>query len=307
MRGNDIATEIDRVAVSRSSTARAWQGTALAFVGVATFSGSFPATALALRGFDPYLVALGRASIAFVIAAACLLAVGAPLLPPRAEWRSYGLIVLGVVLGFPLFGSLALDLGASSAHAAVVTGLLPAATAAVAVARAGERPRVSFWAAAAAGAVAVTVFTLSQGGGHFTLSDLLLVGGLVSAGIGYAEGGRLTRNRPGWQVISHALVLAAPVTVPATVVLALVTEVRPAPDALAGLAYAGVVSSFLGFIPWYAGLARGGIARAGQTQLLQPLLTLVWSWLLVGEHVGPVTVLGAVAVLGCVALTQRLR
>lgn len=271
------------------------------------FSGSLPATALALRGFDPYLVGFARAVIAVLIAAACLLAAGAPLLPPRAEWRSYALIALGVVLGFPLLTGLALDLGSSSAHAAVVTGLLPAATAAVAVARAGERPRVSFWAAAAAGAVAVTVFTLSQGGGHFTLSDLLLVGGLVSAGIGYAEGGRLTRNRPGWQVISHALVLSAPITVPATVVLAAVTELRPAPDALAGLGYVGAVSMFLGFIPWYAGLARGGIARAGQTQLLQPLLTLVWSWLLVGEHVGPVTVLGAVAVLGCTAVTQRLR
>jgi drug/metabolite transporter (DMT)-like permease len=67
------------------------------------------------------------------------------------------------------------------------------------------------------------------------------------------------------------------------------------------------VSMFLGFIPWYAGLARGGIARAGQTQLVQPLLTLVWAWLLVGERFGWVMVAGAAAVLVCVALTQRFR
>mgnify|MGYP002623175841 CR=1 FL=1 len=260
-----------------------------------------------MRGFDPYLVAFGRAAIGFAIAAVFLLAARVPLVPPRAEWRSYGVIALGVVFGFPLFSGLALALGSSTAHAAVVNGLLPATTATMAVLLAGERPRPLFWAAAGAGAVAVTAFTLSRGGGHLTLPDVLLVGALVSAGLGYAEGARLTRDRPGWQVISHALVVAAPVTVPVTVVLAAVTEPRPAPDAISGFAYVGLVSMFLGFIPWYAGLARGGIARAGQTQLAQPLLTLVWAWLLLGERFGLVTVAAAVVVLICVALTQRLR
>ena len=305
MRGKNSAIAIHEVAIPRP--AHAWQGTALAFLGVLAFSGSFPGTVLAMRGFDPYLVAIGRAVIGLVIAAAFLLTARVPLIPPRAEWRSYGVISLGVVFGFPLCSGLALDLGASTAHAAVVTGLLPVATATMAVLLAGERPRPLFWAAAGAGAVAVTVFTLSRGGGHLTLPDVLLVGALLSAGIGYAEGARLTRDRPGWQVISHALVLSAPVTVPAVVLLAAVTEARPSPSAIAGFAYVGLVSMFLGFIPWYAGLARGGIARAGQTQLVQPLLTLAWAWLLLGERFGAVTVLAAVAVLICVALTQRLR
>jgi drug/metabolite transporter (DMT)-like permease len=90
-------------------------------------------------------------------------------------------------------------------------------------------------------------------------------------------------------------------------VLAAVTGLRPDPSALAGFAYAGLVSMFLGFMPWYAGLARGGIARAGQTQLLQPLLTLVWAWWLLGERFGLATLAGALAVLGCVAVTQRAR
>jgi drug/metabolite transporter (DMT)-like permease len=307
MRDNNSATVIDGVAVSRPPAGLAWQGTALAFVGVVAFSGSFPATVLAMRGFDPYLVAFGRAAVAVAVAAVCLVAAGAPLLPPRAEWRSYGLIALGVVFGFPLFSGVALDLGASTSHAAVVIGLLPATTAALAVPLAGERPRPAFWLAVAAGALAVTVFTLSRGGGHVTLPDVLLVGALLSAAIGYAEGARLTRDRPGWQVISHALVLAAPVAVPVTAVLAMVTDVRPSAVPVAGFAYAGLVSMFLGFIPWYAGLARGGIARAGQTQLVQPLLTLVWAWLLVGERFGWVMVAGAAAVLVCVALTQRFR
>ena len=43
---------------------------------------------------------------------------------------------------------------------------------------------------------------------------------------------------------------------------------------------------FLGFFAWYAGLARGGVARIGQVQLAQPVLTLGWSAALLGEHVG---------------------
>ncbi|WP_433253995.1 DMT family transporter [Streptosporangium sp. CA-135522] len=285
----------------------AWRGSALAALGVLSFSGSFPATVFAMEGFDPYLVAIGRAAVAAVAALICLMAARVPLLPPRSQLRSYLVIAVGVVFGFPLFSGLALDAGASASHAAVVTGLLPAATAACAVLRGGERPRPLFWVACGLGAVAITAFTLSRGGGHATGADLLLVGALLSAAVGYTEGGRLARETPGWRVISYALVVAAPLTVPVTVALALATDVRPSAVSLAGFAYVGLVSMFLGFIPWYAGLAAGGIARAGQTQLAQPLLTLLWAWLLLGERFGPATVAAALAVLVCVAMTQRAR
>ncbi|WP_248960340.1 DMT family transporter [Sphaerisporangium perillae] len=279
----------------------------LAGLGVLAFSGTFPATAFALRGFDPYLVAVGRAAVAALVAAVCLLVAGAPLLPPRAHLRAYAAIALGVVFGFPLFSGLALAAGAGVSHAAVVVGLLPAATAVFAVLRAGERPRPLFWVASAGGAVSVTVFTLTRGGGRFAAADLLMVAALLCAAVGYTEGGRLARHTPGWRVISHALVIAAPVAVPVTVLLALTTPQRPTVDALAGFAYVALVSMFLGFIPWYAGLARGGIARAGQTQLLQPLLALLLAWLLLSESLEVATVTGALAVLLCVAATQRAR
>ncbi|TMR89358.1 DMT family transporter, partial [Nonomuraea basaltis] len=228
-------------------------------------------------------------------------------LPPKHLWPSYALISFGVVFGFPVFSGLALALGAGTAHAAVVIALLPAATAACAVLRAGERPRPLFWAACAAGAIAITTFTLTQHQGGASWPDLLLIGALLSAAIGYTEGGRLSRQTPGWQVISHTLVLSLPLTAPITAVLALTTPMTFTPNAMIGFAYAAVISMFLGFFPWYAGLAKGGIARAGQTQLTQPLLTLIWAWFLMGERFGLVTVAAAVAVLVCVAITQRAR
>ncbi|MFI6885874.1 DMT family transporter [Streptosporangium canum] len=315
MNDKDSAILSGRVAVgsapapagSAASSGTAWRGTLLAGLGVLSFSGSFPATVFAMEGFDPYLVAIGRAVIAAVPALVFLVAARGPLLPPRSHLRSYLVIVAGVVFGFPVFSGLALDAGAGASHAAVVIGLLPAATAACAVLRGGERPKPVFWAACALGAISITAFTLSRDGGHATGADLLLVGALLSAAAGYTEGGRLARETPGWRVISYALVVAAPLTVPVTVALALTTDVRPTATSLAGFAYAGLISMFLGFIPWYAGLAAGGIARAGQTQLAQPLLTLLWAWLLLDERFGPVTVAAALAVLVCVAMSQRAR
>ncbi|GAA4989858.1 hypothetical protein GCM10023334_123770 [Nonomuraea thailandensis] len=282
-------------------------GTGLAFLGVLAFSGSMPATVYAIRGFDPWLVAVGRAVIAGIIALICLKAARHPLLPPRSQWPAYALIILGVVIGFPVFSSLALGLGASTAHSAVIVGLLPAATAACAVLRASERPRPLFWAGCTAGAAAITAFTLVQHQGRPSWPDLLLLGALGSAAIGYTEGGRLAKHTPGWRVISHALVLSLPLTTPITAVLAFTTPITITGEALAGFAYVSVISMFVGFIPWYAGLARGGIARAGQTQLTQPLMTLVWAWFLMGERFGPLTVVAALAVLVCVAMTQRAR
>lgn len=277
-----------------------------AAVGVLAFSFTFPATVAALVGFDPYLVGIGRAVVAGVIGGCCLLAARASL-PDAAQWRGIAIVAVGVVFGFPVLTALALDHGSSSSHAAVVIGLLPASTAAFAALRAGERPAARFWLASAAGAVAVTVFAVSgtEGVPRLALADLLLFGALVAGGLGYAEGGRLARGMPGWRVIAWALVLSLPVTVPVSAGLLVVTPVRPTGAAVLGFAYVSLVSMFLGFFAWYRGLADAGVARASQLQLAQPLLTVGWSVLLVGERVGVPTLVAAFAVLICVALTQK--
>jgi drug/metabolite transporter (DMT)-like permease len=189
----------------------------------------------------------------------------------------------------------------------VVIGVLPVATAVFAVVRAGERPSRLFWTASVAGAACTVTFTLRGGAGRFSAADLLLFGALVTAGMGYAEGGRLAREMPGRDVVSWALVVAAPITVPVTAALFAAEPARWSGAAVAGLAYLAVVSMFLGFFAWYSGLARAGVARASQVQLAQPLLTLLWSWLLLGEHAGMSTVAAAAGVLVCVLLAQRAR
>jgi drug/metabolite transporter (DMT)-like permease len=301
MRDDDSATHSTPIA-DRGSP----RGLGLAALGVLTFSFTLPGTVFGLDGLDPYLIGVGRSAAASVLAAVALLAVRARP-PRRAQLASYTVVVAGVVFGFPVLSTLALDHGASSAHSAVVVGLLPAVTAAFGVVRGGERPSRAFWLAGAAGAACVTGFALVRGAGRFTAADLLLFGALVAAAAGYTEGARLTRDMPGWRVISWALVLSAPVAVPVTAGLLATTGPHWTGRAALGFGYVSAFSAYVGFFAWYEGLARAGIARASQVQLAQPLMTLVWSALFLSERIDGVTALAAVAVLVCVALTQRAR
>lgn len=298
MKNQDIATASGGIALPR--------GFGAAALGVLAFSFTLPATSFALRGLDPYLIGMGRAAVAAVLAALALAWTRAPR-PRGRQWHSLTLVALGVVFGFPMLSTLALGHGSSSSHAAVVIGLLPVVTAVFAVLRAGERPSGLFWAASLAGAGCVAAFTLRGGPGRFSAADLLLAGALLTCGLGYAEGGRLAREMPGRDVVCWALILSAPVTVPVTVATGLAAPPNWSADTLAGMAYLSGVSMFLGFFAWYAGLARAGVARASQVQLAQPLVTLLWSRLFLGEHAGMSTVVAAAGVLVCVLLAQRSR
>jgi drug/metabolite transporter (DMT)-like permease len=297
-----IATPAARVSLPRVPQI---SGLGWAALGVLAFSGTFPATALALRGFDATVVGAGRSVIAAMIAVGCLIATRAPL-PRRDQLPSLLAVAGGCGIGFGLVSALALR-HTTSTHAAVVVGVLPAATAAWAVIRSGERPRRSFWAASATGAAAIVVYSLSGGGGRLAPGDPLLLVALMAAAVGYAEGGRLAREMPGWRVIAWGLVLALPVSLPVTLVALAHSTAHPTAVATVGFGYVAVISVFLGFFAWYRGLAEAGVARASQLQLAQPLLTIAWSMPLLGEHVGPDALLTASIVIACVLVTQRSR
>jgi drug/metabolite transporter (DMT)-like permease len=282
------------------------RGLAWAALGVLAFSFTFPATTLAERAFDPLVVGAGRSVIAAAIAAVTLRLSGVAI-PQRRHWPGLVAVALGCGIGFGVLSALALH-HTSSSHGAVVIGLLPAATAVVAVLRMGDRPGPAFWAASVIGTAVVTGYALSRGAGALHPADLLLLASVVVAAVGYAEGGRLARELPGWQVVAWGLLIALPIALPLTLVGALrAPEPVLTTPAVLGLAYVGTVSTFYGFFAWYRGLAEAGVARASQIQLAQPLLTIVWTVPLLGESLDPIALVAAVVVAGCVLVTQRAR
>ncbi|MCY1141067.1 DMT family transporter [Actinoplanes sp. Pm04-4] len=282
-------------------------GLALGALGVLAFSLSLPATRVAVHDLDPWFVAFGRAVGAALLAAVYLWLTRAPR-PTQSQWRRLSIVALGVVVGFPLFTSLALTTQ-TSAHGAVVITVLPAMTAVFAVLRAGERPPRPFWLAAATGLLAVVAFVVSTGAarGALSFADLFLLAAVVLCGLGYAEGGALARQLGGARTICWALVLSLPATLAITLISVAAHPPHGGTRSWSGFAYLTVVSMFLGFFAWYAGLARGGVARVGQIQLAQPVLTLLWSALLLNETVTPASLAVALLVLLCVVLTQRTR
>ncbi|WP_199552669.1 DMT family transporter [Streptomyces sp. N35] len=280
-------------------------GILLAAAGVTAFSLTFPATAWGLDGFGPWSLVSVRMALAGLIAGGCLLALR--IKPPaREHWGSLAVVAAGVVIGFPLLTTLALQTSTTS-HAAVVVGLLPLTTAALSALRTGVRPSRTFWTAACLGAAAVIAFTVQQSGGALTTADLYLFGALLICAAGYTEGGRLARVMPGWHVIGWALVACLPLALPASAVALAHEPWELTAKAVTGLLWVAVGSQFVGLVVWYRGMAAIGIPKASQLQLAQPLLTLVWSVSLLGESMTAAAPLTAVAVLICIAVTQRAR
>ncbi|MCY1650585.1 DMT family transporter [Streptomyces sp. SL203] len=256
-----------------------------------------------LESFGPWSLVALRSVLAALIAGCALLAGRVPV-PERRHWAGLAVVAGGVVVGFPLLTSLALQTSTSS-HAAVVVGLLPLTTALLSALRTGSRPPRAFWTAALAGAAVVIAFTVQQSGGELSGGDLYLFGALLVCAAGYTEGGRLAGVMPGWQVIGWALVLTLPLAVAGALVALPSEPVRLTAHGIIGLVWVAVGSTFLGLYVWYRGMAEIGVPRASQLQLAQPLLTLVWSFLVLGEEVSGAAPVAAVAVLVCIAVTQR--
>jgi drug/metabolite transporter (DMT)-like permease len=275
-------------------------GLVLAGIGVLVFSFSLPMTKIAVRGLDPTVAAVGRAAVASVLALNALVIVKPPR-PTRAQVGRLALVVGGVILGFPILIAYALR-HTASLHGSVVNGLLPLATAGLAVLRAGERPSGAYWACSVVGFAAVVAYVVHEGGGTLHAADALLILSVLAAAVGYAEGALVSRQLGGWQVICWALVLGAPVTWTVTIVAASRTGLHATGPQWAAFGYTAVFSMFLGFFAWYAGMARAGIAKASQVQLAQPALSMVWGWPLLGEPLSMAAVLTIVVVLGAVAV-----
>lgn len=272
-------------------------------LGVIIFSGSLPATRVAVGGFSALFLTSARAVIAALIGAA-VLGLLRQARPQRNDLASLAIVSIGVVVGFPLLTALALQ-HITSAHSIVFIGLLPLSTAIFAVLRGGERPQPLFWLFAVLGSATVAGFALSNGGSASITGDLLMVAAIVLCGLGYAEGAALSRRLGGWQVISWALLLAVLLMVPVAILTLPSTWSGIAAPAWIGLAYVSIFSMFVGFIFWYRGLAIGGIARVGQLQQLQPFFGLALAGLLLHEPVAWSMIAATALVVACVFFARR--
>lgn len=290
--------------MSGAGLSREHQGLLFGFLGVLIFSGSLPATRIAVQTLDPMFVGLGRSVVAAHLAAIALIVTRQPF-PRREMWKWLAIASGGVVFGFPIFTSWAMRYVPAS-HGAIVVGLLPLATVIAATFINHERPSRGFWIASLIGSALVVAFALTMGAGALHAADFALLAAVILGGIGYAAGARATRELGGWQTISWTLLISVPVLLPIAAAGAARTDFSAVPwSAWAGFIYVSLFSQYLGFFAWYRGLDLGGVARVSQVQLLQLFLTLAISSLIVGETISLLMMGFAVAVVAVVAIGRR--
>ncbi|HID9625804.1 TPA: DMT family transporter [Proteus mirabilis] len=282
---------------------RAVSGWINGLLGGIIFSGSLPATRVAVLDMDPFFLTFLRASIAGVLAIMLIYGFREKY-PQVSQIKSLIIVSLGVIIGFPLLTAMALQ-HVTSAHSIVFLALLPLTTAIFGVLRGGERPRMAFWIFSVLGSLLVMGFALSQSTIVSPTDDLLMLAAVVVCGLGYAEGAKLTRILGGWQVISWSLVLSLPFMLIASFITMPASFTSIGSSAWIALGYVSLFSMLIGFIFWYKGLATGGIAAVGQLQLLQPFFGLGLSAILLHETISPLMVFITLGVVLCVMGSRK--
>jgi drug/metabolite transporter (DMT)-like permease len=290
------------IVTSRDET----RGLMLGALGVAIFALTLPMTKLAVGAtgepqLPPLFVTVGRAAGAGLLSVAYLWVTHAAW-PKPTHWRALATTAVCVVIGFPLFLALALR-HVESMHAAVVTGVLPLATAVIGALVLRQRASVGFWLCAVIGCLLVLAFAW-QAGGALRIADGMLLFAVLSASLGYVVGARLSAQMPAQAVICWVLVLSLPFTLPLT--LWQWPEHRVSPAAWGGFAYVMLFSMWLGFFAWYRGLALGGTVRVSQVQLVQPFLSLLFAVPLLGERLDATTVAFSLAVIATVFISKQM-
>ena len=281
------------------------KGMFLGLVGVVSFGLTLPATRFIIPYFEPVFIGLGRAVIASFVAALLLIATKQTR-PSRNQFYQLLGVASGVVVGFPILTAWAMQTVPAS-HGGVVLGVLPLATAIVGSVVSNEKPSVAFWICGIVGSAVVIAYSLLQGVGEFQTGDFFLLGAIVSAATGYALGGKLSKEIGGWQVICWALVISFPFIIVPAWLEAPQDAVGSLPlNVILSFLYLALVSQLFGFFFWNKGLALGGVARVSQTQLLQPIVTLVASALLINETINVQTIVFATLVIVTVAIGKKM-
>ncbi len=282
-------------------------GVVLGVLGMLGFSGTLVTTRVAVADLTPLDITCARIVMAGMLGAAFLILTDQRAPPERRFLMPILVMGLGLAVGYPFFLALALET-VPAVHGAVVTGLAPAATAVIAVLRTGERPPLPFWIACVTGFCAVLYFAYDAGGGHLSLADGWLFLGMLSLGIAYVEGGRVSRALGGAVTLSWAMLFLMPIAaVPLVFRVSEIDATAVSTVSWVSLAYLGIVSMFLASVFWYRGLALGGIARIGQINLLLPLTALGWSALFLGEEITVTAIVCALIVMGAMIICLKSR
>ena len=234
----------------------------------------------------------------------------------------YELLVIGLLIVFGFPGAVAFALAeVSSAYTAVILSMLPLCLSAAAVIMAKEKPPLLFWFYSFAAAALVGIFMVNEYTmgvsfhkldiKRFVLGNFWLFVACICAAVGYTKSASLNKKISGFSIISWSLCLTSPISFLLSFLLwpknLSIQNAIEHSGSLLGIMYLGLLSMFIGNCLWSIALSRGGIAKIGQIQFLQPFITIFLSYWLLSELIKKEMIFFACAVTVVVILGQRQR
>lgn len=289
-----------------------FRGYVFSFIAIIGFGFTLIGVTLGSESFDTITMSLGRVVPAGILAVIALKAMKQPLLPPR---EAYPLILgssAGIIIGFPLLSTFALETVAA-ADAAVIGSLTPMVTAIVATLIGHQKPKYMFWVAAGLGAFAAMSLAYLKGGTDFggggAWGYLAMGFAVLFASMGHISGSTLVAKYSSFTVLSWAVIISIPVQLPIAVANWVANPITEWPtwSALFGFLYVSSFSLAIGNFMLNKGLFVIGLAKGAQLQLLKPIVTMILSIVILKVAVSPITWVVALVILVSVAWSQRFR
>ena len=295
--------------VSGSSSREALGGVYGALVlQVVINAGTYLAGKRAMQELPPTTAVLWRFLLCALTFCVLLLVTPGPKLPPRSEWRR--VLMLGLLAG-PLnqmlfFAGLARS---TASHAALLYALTPLGVYLLSLARGRERrsarATLGLLCACGGGVVLLLGRGLAQASGSLT-GDLLILAAVVAWVIFTTEGKPFAAAHGPLRSTAWSMVAATLLLVPLMPLhLEPARTLAASPAALGSIAYLAVLTSVVAYLIWYYALSKVPASRVAIFSNLQPAMSALAAWWVLGEALPPELLLGGVMVIVGVRLTQR--
>jgi drug/metabolite transporter (DMT)-like permease len=285
-----------------------WLPLGVALAVVALWGSTPVVTKIAAAEMDPLLVGLIRAFLGGLMGAPLALLLRVPL-PKGPQVVPFLVSAFCGFIGFPVIFAFGQRL-TSAMHGGLILAVLPIFTGLIASAVERRHQPGRWWlgSAVAFAGEALLIAGRSHGGQAESSipGDLLILLASLVASTGYVAGARLTQAR--YPSMGTTLWGISAAGLAAAILLVPVGGVPPPSVSLSAWASLGFLAwftSIVGYIGWYWALARGGIARMGTIQFLQPLSGLVLAFLMLGERPSLTLGIATVLILAGVLIARR--
>lgn len=262
----------------------------------------------AMVELHPLSVVLYRFVLSGVLFAGLLSCLPGPALPSRADFKK--LFVLGVLAGPLNQGLFLVGLEASlPSHAAFLYSLTPIGVYAVALVE--RRERFSWQTGAGVLVAFVGVLVLLLGGGlasaaRVMLGDLIILPAVLAWVLYTTEGKKLSSEVGPIRATAWTMISACLCTLPLAPWYLRWGSLRAASLAAWGcIGFLSVATSVFSYLLWIFALSRAPASRVAVFSNLQPVVTALAAWALLGHALTWEVAAGGALVLGGVQMARR--